>query len=134
MDIRHLTAAAHAYVGLDADALSWAHYGPGSEDEGDLPDCDVMSARLARHLGAGRVVMLDEDEPLAGRHWVAVFDTDDGAVAVDLTARQFHNVDGFEVPVATIPCPLVYRFDGGHPLPACYRLREIDQSPKEDRT
>lgn len=109
------------FLEADRDALGWLHLYP-DESEWESPDCDVMSERFIHFSHAAgipgfivRAESIDE-----GPHWFAVIQLpgSEQQLAVDWTARQFHNA-GFPAPPtdpALIPCPLVFEWPGRYPL------------------
>lgn len=105
----------------DLDARGWAFLYP-DESEWESPDCDVMSERflrLARREGYdGHLIRADSVDE--GRHWFTVitFPGRVGGVAVDWTARQFHNAGHPAPPIdpLRIACPLVFTWPGRYPL------------------
>lgn len=115
-----VAALCSAFMAADVDARRWATLYP-DESEWESPDCDEMAGRFlhfAKAAGAeGHLYRLDSVDE--GPHWVAVLESDLGAdVAVDWTARQFHNA-GYPAPPtepSLIPCPLVFDWPGRYPL------------------
>jgi len=105
----------------DLDAQGWAFLYP-DESEWESPDCDVMSERflvVARREGYdGHLVRVDSVDE--GPHWFTVITLPDhdGRVAVDWTARQFHNAGHPAPPIdpRSIACPLVFAWPGRYPL------------------
>lgn len=104
----------------DPDAQGWAFLYP-DESDWESPDCDVMSARFlafARSEGYDGYLVHAEsvDE---GDHWFAVVASPGHAdVAVDWTARQFHNAGQPAPPTdpRRISCPLVFDWPSTYPL------------------
>lgn len=96
-----------------------------ADDLGEAEDCDVLSDLFATHCRDrgvdARVVaveMRSEHESMLDVHYVTVLGPAPIAgLAVDWTARQFHNAAGVNLDVAEIPCPLVFPFPGPYPLP-----------------
>ena len=109
------------FLQADTDARGWASVYP-DESEWESPDCDVMSERFLRHAKAewfdGFLVHAESTDE--GQHWFTVVldPASARAVAVDWTARQFHNA-GHPAPPsdpALIPCPLVFDWPGPYPI------------------
>ena len=116
-EIAHLC---HSFLLEDSDAQGWAFAYP-DESEWESPDCDVMSRRFlafVREEGFDGYLVCAEsvDE---GEHWFAVIETpEEPSIAVDWTARQFHNAGHPAPPTdpALIACPLIFDWPGAYPL------------------
>lgn len=112
LDVRALVAD---FVLLNPIADPWAD----AELE-DSEDCDVVSSAFTAHcLARGaeaftvRVEMTSPFEAILGEHYFTVLGV---GVAVDFTARQFHNVEGVHLDIEEIPFPLVFLWPGDYPL------------------
>ena len=109
------------FLQADSDAHGWASVYP-DESEWESPDCDVMSERFLRHAKAegfdGFLVHAESTDE--GQHWFTVVSGPESAraVAVDWTARQFHNAGHPAPPTdpALIPCPLTFDWPGPYPI------------------
>lgn len=87
----------------------------------DSEDCNVLAAAFTIHCQARdvdavtvRVEMSHASESMLGQHFFTVLP---GGVAVDFTARQFHNVTDMPLDVDEIAFPLVFLWPGAFPLP-----------------
>lgn len=114
----------------------WGRYPNVSADEDQATDrwaCGQASRELARALRAHGVgvelICADEAEhPWVLEHlWVRVADVDGFEVDVDLTARQFYDLE--HPPLAehqNLPCPLLWTADGRHPVAGAFgRVRSV---------
>ncbi|MET0885678.1 MAG: hypothetical protein ABWX92_04435 [Mycetocola sp.] len=109
------------FLEVDRDARGWASLYP-DESEWESPDCDEMSERFLRfaHVAGVPGFLVRAESIDEGQHWFAVVQLpgSEQPLAVDWTARQFHNA-GFPLPPtdpALIPCPLVFEWPGRYPL------------------
>lgn len=108
------------FLEQDDDAKSW---GGEPDDFADAPDCNVMAKRFDRFVmieyglsaDAVKVKIEARDDSCTDLHWFTVIDG--MGVAVDWTARQFHNVQGMDLDVSEIPSPLLFLWPGPYPLP-----------------
>ncbi|ROR76026.1 hypothetical protein SAMN06295974_3828 [Plantibacter flavus] len=118
VEIAHLCTQ---FLANDRDAQGWAFLYP-NEESWESPDCDEMSERFlrfARELGFDGVLVRAESAA-EGEHWFTVVQPAHAGepVAIDWTARQFHNA-GHPAPPTDpllIPCPLVFPWPSDYPL------------------
>lgn len=110
------------FVEQDPDVSDW--WGGTPEEFAEAPDCDVIATRFANYLAdhgiVSRVVKVTMHSPyddMLGDHYFTVIQ----GIAVDWTARQFHNVfvspAGDRLDVDQIPSPLLFLWPGPYPLP-----------------
>lgn len=106
-----------AFLDQDDDAKAW---GSTPEEFTDAPDCDVMAKRFAHFAETNghpaEVVQVNVHAEFEGCTDIHLFTVIDG-VAVDWTARQFHNVEGVNLDASEIPSPLLFLWPGPYPLP-----------------
>lgn len=110
-----LAALVAAFVEESVFAQPWRDL-----DFEESEDCDVVTAAFVAYASergldveAVKVEMTSPLESMLGEHWFALVD----GVAIDFTARQFHNVAGMPLSAAQIPIPLVFLWPGEYPLP-----------------
>lgn len=110
------------FLANDEDARVWLEWNGVDPEDRETVDCDVISERFVVWLEAREVTShlvhvrpLQDTGELYSDHWFVALDY--VGLAVDWTARQFHNVPKPSVGADTIDCPLVFEWPGIYPLP-----------------
>lgn len=123
-----------SYIKATPELDLWRRWPYVTEEEADSTDtweCAQVSASFAAHAracGYGAVVVeADMKAPLAGTHVWTEVQADGQTVAVDWTARQYHNLwkaDGHDPAVLRVSWPLLWRPEsrepGDHPIAGPY--------------
>ena len=121
----HVREVVDTFLAANPDAALWARWAGTDPDDAETADCDVLSEAFVAHAAAAgvqaRLVHVEPPtpQPWYSHHWFAVVETAEGEVAIDFTARQFHNVDD-DMDAWTDPTlievPEVFAWPGPYPV------------------